>query len=145
MNYPEGLNLTNITNQNFIEIESIILENENVSLYFETYEIIGKKDYIIEYAYVLEEPDYDNIINLYVGSYGNNIESEKDYYHKNEYTGKSSYFTLKFSEDLTTGCNDSCELSFTNYTCITCIYGYTFKILITKKKYAFQSQLLQLL
>ena len=131
MNYPEGLNLTNISNQNFIEIESIILENENVSLYFETYENIGKKDYIIEYAYVFEEPDYDNIINIYVstidGSYGNNIESEKNYYHKNEYTGKSSYFTLKISEDLTSDCNDdSCELCFTNYTCITCIYGYTF-------------------
>ena len=79
----------------------------------------------------MEEPDYDNIMNLYVstidGSYGNNIQSEKDYYNKNEYTGKSSYFTLKITEDLTTVCNDdSCELCFTNYTCITSIYGYTF-------------------
>ena len=130
MNYPIGLYLTNITNGNILEVESIILKNENVSLYFEAHENFAKKDYIIEYAYVLEEPDYDDISTYTTDiddSHGNNIENEKNYYTRYEYTGKSSYFVLKITEDLITDCNDaSCILCFTNYTCLTCINNYTF-------------------
>ena len=131
MNYPEGLSLVNITNRKILKIESIISKDENVSLYFDTHENYAKNDYIIEYAYVLEEPNYDEIKNYYNDTdytYGENIESEKNYYQKYEYTGRSSYFTIQISENLITDCNDdySCELCFPNYTCITCTYGYTF-------------------
>ena len=130
MNYPTGLNFLNITNGNIINIESIILKNENISLSFETHNNYTKKDYVFKYAYVIEEPDYDdteNFIDDIDETYGNNIENEKNYYKKFEYIGRTSYFTLKISEDLITDCNDeSCELCFTNYTCVTCAYEYTF-------------------
>ena len=59
MKLPIDFNLTNVTNRNIIEVESVILKDENVSLNFKTHENYGKKDYVIEYAYVLEEPNYD--------------------------------------------------------------------------------------
>ena len=59
MKIPNGIFLTNTTNNEILEDESIILKHENVSLYFETPKNYDQKDYIIEYAYVLEEPDYD--------------------------------------------------------------------------------------
>ena len=130
MNYPTGLKLRNITNGNIMEIESILLKNENASLYFETHDNYMQNDYVIEYAYVLEEPNYDDIHN-YINSiediYGNKKEDEKNYYQKYEYTGKSSDFHIIIKEDLNTNCNnDSCSLCFNNYTCITCKYNYTF-------------------
>ena len=30
------------------------------------------------------------------------------------------------SDDLMTDCEDDCDLCFSNYSCITCIYNYTF-------------------
>jgi len=132
MKCPNNLYLTNTTNKNIILNESIILKNENVSLYFSTHENYEKKNYIIEYAYVLEESDYNTVNNNNYITYiddtlGNKIEYEKNYYKYNEYTGKSSDFTIIISNDLTTNCNnDLCSLCFSNFTCVTCIYNYTF-------------------
>ena len=132
MKCPNNLYLTNTTNKNIILNESIILKNENVSLYFSTHENYEKKNYIIEYAYVLEESDYNtannnNYITHIDDTLGNKIEYEKNYYQYNEYTGKSSDFTIIISNDLTTNCNnDLCSLCFSNFTCVTCIYNYTF-------------------
>ena len=102
MNYLTGLKLRNITNGNILETESIILKNENVSLYFEEHDNYGKKDYIIEYAYVLEEPNYEDIHNSISNiedTFGNKKEDEKSYYQKYEYTGKSSDFIIIIKED----------------------------------------------
>ena len=130
MKLPEGLNLTNASNGKNLEVESLILKEENLSLNFETHDNYEKKNYIIEYAYVLEEPNYEDVITYYTyieDSRGNQKGSEKNYYKKYEYTGKSSNFTLIINENLLTKCyNDSCSLCFTNYTCITCKYNYTF-------------------
>ena len=126
MKYPIGLKLTNISNANILKEESIILKDENISLYFETHDNYEQKNFVIEYAYVLEEPNYENLKNYYSFIEGS-IEDEKDYYKKYEYTGKASYFTIIIKENLITNCNDdSCSLCFTNYTCITCKYNYTF-------------------
>ena len=130
MNYPIGLKLTNVTNGNFIEVESIILKDENVSLYFEKHDNYKQQNYVVEYAYVLEEPNYEYLKNYYSNiedSKGNQINDENDYYKKYEYTGKSSDFAIIIKKNLITNCNDdSCSLCFTNYTCITCKYNYTF-------------------
>jgi hypothetical protein len=130
MKLPIGLNLTNVANGNILEVESVILKDENVSLNFETHKNYEKKDYIIEYAYVLEEPNYEDIINYYTyidESKGNQQTNEQNYYKKYEYTGRSSNFALIIKENLTTNCyDDSCSLCLTNYTCITCKYNYTF-------------------
>ena len=129
MKYPTGLKLRNITNGNILETESILLKNENASLYFEAHENYIQNKYVIEYAYVLEEPNYEDIHN-YISdiedNYGNKKSDEKNYYQKLEYTGKSSDFTIIINEDLITSCNDnSCSLCVKNYTCITCKYNYT--------------------
>ena len=135
MNIPNNINLTNVTNKVILESESIVLEDENVSLSFDTHEQYTKGNYVIEYAYVLTEPNYENINNYIHNSdsiYGS-IEDEKNHYEYNEYTGKSSNFTLVVSQNISTNCNDTnCALCFTNNTCITCKYNYTFNILKTK-------------
>ena len=128
MNIPTGLYLRNITNGNNLINESIILKDENVSLYFDSNEEYKKGNYIIEYAYVLTEPNYEDI-NTYANTTetkGENI-NEKNYTQYNEYTGKSSNFTVIISDDLITNCKDEkCALCFKNFACITCKYNYTF-------------------
>ena len=142
LNYPNDIYLTNITNKNIIEINSIISIGENVSLFFNSINDYKIKNYSIEYAYVLKEPDYDDIIkNNYLtyidDSYGNKIENEKNYYKYYEYIGKSSYFNIIINDNITTDCNSVlCNLCFINYTCITCSYNYTF---INNKKICFSN------
>ena len=129
---PNDIHLTNIENNNIILNESIILKNENVSLSFANHDNYTKNNYIIEYSYILEEPDYDspnnnNYMVYFDDALGNQIEDEKNYYQNNNYIGKLSYFTIVISEDLTTNCNnDLCSLCFINYTCVTCNYNYIF-------------------
>ena len=129
---PNDIYLINTENKKIILNDSIILKNENVSLSFDNHDNYISKNYIIEYSYVLEEPDYDSSSNNSYLVYfddilGNQIEDEKNYYQNNNYIGKSSDFTLIISEDLTTNCNnDLCSLCFSNYSCITCTYNYTF-------------------
>ena len=130
MNYLTGLYLSNIESRNILEVGSIILKDQNVSLYFETHENFAKNNYTFEYAYVLTEPKYDDILNYTSNiedTYGNKKEDEKNYYRNYDYVGKSSYFTIIIKEDLITNCSDDlCSLCFKNYTCITCKYNYTF-------------------
>ena len=139
MNYPIGLKLTNVINGNILKIESVILKDENVSLNFETHDNYEQSNYVIEYAYVLEEPNYENMTTYYSAieeSKGNQKENEQNYYQKYEYTGKSSDFTIIIKENLINNCyDDSCSLCFTNYSCITCKYNYTFN---NNKKTCFQ-------
>ena len=129
MSIPEGIYLIKTTNGNIIEEQSVIYKNENVSLSFDSHDIYPENNYIIEYAYVLEEPDYNNMPNIeYIDeSYGNDIRSEENYYKYYEYIGKSSYFELIISEDLKTDCNDDiCCLCKNDNTCVTCTYGAIF-------------------
>ena len=130
MKYYSELSFTNITTKNILEEGTVVLKNENISLFFETHEIYEKNNYIVEYAIVLEEDDYD-VIGNYISdideSYGNKIEDEKNYYQRYEYTGKSSNYSIIIDEKLLSDCNDdSCSLCFSNNTCLTCRYNYTF-------------------
>ena len=130
MKMPSGLFLTNTTNNEILEHKLIIRKDENVSLYFENHENYTKKDYIFEYAYVLEEPDYEtyNSKTSFINeSLGNIQENENSYFKYHEYTGKSSNFTISISDELITNCNSSlCSLCLTNYECVTCNYNYSF-------------------
>ena len=132
MNCPTGIYLKNMTNGNIID-GTIILKNKYALLYFDGNGNYPQKIYSIIYAYVLEEDDYENLdnnINMTNSDYirGNSIDPEKNYYIKNEYVGKSSYFDIIISEDLISDCNNQlCDLCFRNYTCITCKYNSTFK------------------
>ena len=128
MKISSGFFLTNTTNNENLGEGSFILKNENVSLYFENHENYEPKDYIIEYAYVLMEPDYEiyNSYSFINGSLGNSQEDESTYFKYHEYIGKSSNFTINITDRLITNCiSDLCSLCFTNYECVTCNYNYT--------------------
>lgn len=50
-----GIYLKNVSNLNIIEADTILLDTENVFLSFDTHTSYQKKDYVIEYAFVLRE------------------------------------------------------------------------------------------
>ena len=135
MNFPTGILLKNMTNGNNIEDGAIIYKDEKIILYFETTGEYPKSNYTFEFAFILEEDNYENLndnVNMtsYDYSLGSNkgeLQSEKNYYIKNEYIGKYSYFNIIISDDLISDChNELCDLCLTNYTCITCKYNRTF-------------------
>ena len=132
INYPKDeIILTNSSNFDVIQNDSIVLKDECITLSFPTHENYEKKNYIIEIAYVLTEPEY-NYNNIYLNdtdeTLGNKIESEEQYYLHHDYFGKHTQFTLKINNKLTTNCEDYCSLCyFDNKRCIACIYDYDFK------------------
>ena len=135
MNFPTGIYLKNMTNGNIIEDGTIILNGEYIFIYFEGSEEYAKKNYTFEFAYILEEDNYENLNNnLNMTSYDysrgsdkGEDKNEKNYYTKNEYIGKYSYFNIIINDDLISDCNnDLCDLCLINYTCITCKYNRTF-------------------
>ena len=131
LDYPNDISLKNISNENTIERNSILSVGNNVSLLFNSNGNYEKKNYTIEYAYVLREPNYDEINNnnylVYTDETYGNIRDKRAYYNYYEYSGKSSYYEIIISEELISNCNDDlCALCFTNNTCITCKYNYAF-------------------
>ena len=132
INYPKAeIILTNSSNFDVIQNDAIVLKDECLTLSFPTHENYEKKDYIIEIAYVLTEPDY-NYNNIYLNEtderLGNQIESEEQYYLHHDYFGKHTQFTLKINNKLTTNCEDYCSLCyFDNKKCIACMYDYDIK------------------
>ena len=101
MKIPSGIFLTNSTNSEILENEPFILKNENVSLYFENHEKYIQKDYIIEYAYVLEKPNYE-LYNSYAIINPNIFSLRKNYTHLRE-NRNYSYIIIKifkFIDDL---------------------------------------------
>ena len=130
INYPnDKIYLKNSSNFNVIQNEVIVLKDECITLSFPTHDNYEKMDYIVEIAYVLIEPDY-NYNNIYLndtGTFGEQIGSEEQYYLYHDYIGKSTEFTLKINNNLTTICEDKCSLCyFNNKSCITCRYDYDF-------------------
>ena len=96
INYPKAeIILTNSSNFDVIQNDAIVLKDECLTLSFPTHENYEKKDYIIEIAYVLTEPDY-NYNNIYLNEtderLGNQIESEEQYYLHHDYFGKLLLF-----------------------------------------------------
>ena len=103
----------NITNKD----ELIIIEfNDN---------IYNKSDYILDYSYIVAEPEYENFIKYPIENitYNTNYPLTEEIYNsqKEEYIGKSIYYKIILNEDLTTNCdNKNCSLCFSkNLTCIT--------------------------
>ena len=128
LNYPDNINLTYEENSNIISKNTILVSNKNLKISFESY---IKKIYTIEYAVILKEPNYANIINpnynqLIRNNYYNFYES--NYYSPAYFIGKTSFFNITIKENLTTECDDNCYLCYQNNInyCITCKYNYTF-------------------
>ena len=95
-------NITLIKNGNVIELGTIIDSGDNIQFKFNSNEFYSKGDYIIEYTYVLTEPDYEiynqKAENLYT-VYGNDKKNETEYFQKNEYIGKSSNYIIILTEN----------------------------------------------
>jgi hypothetical protein len=131
INIPNDITLINSTNKNIISNESTISKDVNISLIFNTHDKYVAKNYVIEFAYALTEPNYDELSN-YINETDitHGILNEKDLYEYNEYIGKSSFYTLIVSEDLLKNCSkEECSLCFSNDTCVICSYNYTFNVL----------------
>ena len=140
INIPKGIYIIDKINLNIIKNESIILKDTHPYLYFEKQNEYPANIYSIEYTYILEEDNYENLCNnkymtSFDYSFGSDLDTEDKYYEKNEYIGKSSFFRIIINDDLITDCNnDICDLCLRNFTCITCRYNSTFygKIKICK-------------
>jgi len=121
-----------LKNGNNLEIGTIIDSGENIQFKFRMDDFYLKGNYIIEFVYVLTEPDYEKFNhkaeNIYQ-IYGNDKEDEEEYFTKNEYTGKTSNFIVTISQNLQTECQEVfCSLCYSNNAkkCISCLYDYYF-------------------
>ena len=127
MNFPTGIYLKYMANGNAIEDGAIIFKDEDVIFYLEESEEYSKRNYTFEFSYILEEDNYENLDNnvnmtSYDYSHGSDkgeLFKEENYYIKNEYIGKYSYFNIIISDEIISNCsNDLCDLCFINNTCI---------------------------
>ena len=95
LNYSNEIIL--IKDENNIDPGAIIKSKDTIQLKFKSTDFYSKGKYIIEYAFVLTEPDYEKynqkVESLYQ-AYGNDKKNEKEYFHKNEYIGKTSNFKI---------------------------------------------------
>ena len=104
MDFPNNIYLKK--NDIIIEKNSLLLKDECISLFFNKRQIYEVMNYSIEYAFVLTEPDYENMNNYanYTDvSYGNKVNEKKEY-NLYDYIGKSPIFTIMINENLITQC-----------------------------------------
>ena len=79
----------------------------------------------IEYSLIATEPDLDKYNN-----YPESIDGENDsgFFEKKSYTGRSSYYNIKLTKELSPNCEDiNCDLCYKNAKaqCITCKFNFT--------------------
>ena len=110
-NFPE-INNKNIislylSNKNhIINKNDIIYKDDEIEFFFQNIKLNSNK-YIIEYAGVVTEPDFDEY-NLYcdIDSDDGNIEVERNEFTKREYIGKTGYIYLNVDQTLSNQCSD---------------------------------------
>ena len=94
-------------NKNYlIKEDEIIDKKDKIEFYFPLSELNSGK-YIIEYAGVVTEPNF-NEYNSYceIDSTNGDINEEKKEFEKLEYIGKTGYISIKINDSLTDQCND---------------------------------------
>ena len=107
-----------INNETYNELD----KNEKIKIEFKN-NIYNKSKCKLEYSYIVTEPEYEEFekypINI-ITTYGNDSE-EIFNSQRHRYIGKSIYYDIILSEDLTINCkNLSCALCFKkNISCIT--------------------------
>ena len=129
LNYPDSINLIYADNSNIIPKNTTLESNKNLGIIFISNSLYEKKNYTIEYAIILKEPNYEQMKNLAQDLfYPNYVDQEESYYSPELYTGKTSFFNITINENLITNCNNNCLLCYQNNInyCIICKYNYTF-------------------
>ena len=94
-------------------------ENELLKIYFDKTEL-SKGEYKIEYKGVVTEPNF-NIFILYPEFNDTTYQQNNDYSHnfeKLEYYGKTAYYIINITNDLTSDCLNNCRLCYKNSVCI---------------------------
>ena len=129
LDYPEGTTLIYTNDKTVVEKKTKYKENYELSLIFEPKDEYKEMNYTIEFAFVVKEPEYDELENyISRADYTYRSTNEIYSYTRNEFVGRSAFFNLSLKENLTTSCNDKCILCYkTNINfCAICKYNYTF-------------------
>ena len=134
LSVPDNINIKSITNDVDITNDYYLNENDITSISISLDNQNTKEEYIVKYAIVYSDPDYEDLYN-YVTNMDLNYDQgdESNYYYDDEYideyVGRTSYLTIIKNGELTTECeNEYCSLckKETNIlSCITCTGDYT--------------------
>ena len=121
LSIPDKIKLISTNTQLEIEEGDTLSKNENFTLNFDPNVIIEINNYIIEYALVITEGDYDEEAQLFSNEYYFFNVNGNEMLEKGTYIGKTSYFTIGISKQLTSqNCNDNYH-----YECSICLYTET--------------------
>ena len=105
---------------NELTVDSELGKDEILKLYYNENSVISKGQYIIEYAGVVTEPDFNEFI-LYPEindtTYQNNIDYSTKF-EKSDYIGKTTYYIINITDDITYECSNNCKLCTTNSICL---------------------------
>ena len=123
INFSEDIELESCLDYKKIEKNYILQNKELFSLSFDN---LNKEKYIIEFAPVLTDPSYEDMLTYIIDS--DSIETKSDYdNNKKYYIGKTSYFTIFGINEMSRECDELCEICMNNNKtkCISCKYiGY---------------------
>ena len=119
------ISLYSYLEENLIKENEYIDKNKEIEFYFPQSEI-SAGNYIIEYAGVVTEPDFDKY-NLYcdIDEDNGNINEEKKEFKRMDYIGRTGNINLLIKNQLTNKCK--------NLNCSYCIENYLDECLIYKK------------
>jgi hypothetical protein len=112
-NGTNAISLYSNNKNDLIKKDDIIDRKEKIKFYFPQSEL-SSGEYIMEYAGVVTEPDFDEF-NKYceIDSLNGNINQEKSEFQKYDYVGKTRYISIKVNDSLTGQCTDE--------TCFYCL------------------------
>ena len=92
-----------------IENEFLLAEKEKIKIIIPKNNIYEPFNCKFKYAVVVTEPEYSKF-NEYPIEITGDTENEKNYFKRNYYIGKSSYYNILLKEKLTDICENNCEL-----------------------------------
>ena len=128
LSIPENLKVYSLLSNTEIKANYSLLQNENVSISISLENQTSKDEYLIKFALIVSEPEYENL-NDYITDIDTSKggENENLYYIPKEYIGKTAYFKIIKDGLLSTDCEDEkCSLCKEGEKdkCITCKYDF---------------------
>ena len=128
ISYSDEINL--LINENNIDDIPLIEAGEKVKLKFKSNSFYKEGSYIVEFTYVITEPDYgtNNDYIIYIDETKGNIADEQQYFKKHEYIGRYTDLNVTLTKNLSDNCNDICSLCYNENkeNCVTCKYNFYF-------------------